>query len=129
MKNYKLLNFKSFSTKLFCTKIFYMKSRISHVTQYLRLWSNFNPNQAKLFWPLRNQGGKESGRSSFCKPIMLTFQLGPLFFICRHFLDIFWPLRNQGGEESRRSSFCKPIMLIFQLGPLLFFCRHFLDIL
>ena len=49
---------------------------------------SFNPNQAKLFWPLRNRGGEESRRSSFCKPIMLTFQLGPLFFICRHFLDI-----------------------------------------
>ena len=25
-----------------------------------------NPNQTKLFWPLRDQGGEESRRSSFC---------------------------------------------------------------
>jgi len=48
----------------------------------------FNPNQTKLFWPLKDQGGEESRRSSFCNTIMLTFQVGPLFVICRHFLDI-----------------------------------------
>ena len=60
------------------------------IITYWNQWSDrfVNPNQAKLFWPLRNQGGEESRRSSFCNPTMLTFQLDPLFFICRHFLDI-----------------------------------------
>ena len=34
---------------------------------------SFNPNQTKLFLPLKDQGGEESRRSSICNTIMLFF--------------------------------------------------------
>ena len=39
----------------------------------LRVLQHFNPNQTKLFLPLKDQGGEESRRSSFCNTIMLFF--------------------------------------------------------
>ena len=38
-----------------------------------------NPNQTVLFSPLRNCGGEESRRSSFCHIILLSLDLGHLF--------------------------------------------------
>ena len=40
------------------------------------------------FFAFKRPRGEESRRSSFCNTIMLTFQLGPLFSIWRHFLDL-----------------------------------------
>ena len=40
---------------------------------------SINPNQTVLFLPLRNCGGEESRRRSFCHIILLSFKLGHLF--------------------------------------------------
>ena len=84
----------------------------------------FNPNQTVLFSSLRNCGGEESRRSSFCHIILLSLDLGHLFCL-QTLIRLFWmlnnlicylkmwlvlpsvfcPLRNCGGEESRRNLF------------------------
>ena len=61
---------------------FYLKGHQIYQNSKLKLPKKsafINPNQTVLFSPLRNCGGEESRRSSFCHIILLSFKLGHLF--------------------------------------------------